>query len=85
MQHHDNPNYNKIFKLLNLKTMKKKHFIINYYDDSHFTFSAIDLQAQDSPNGGTIPGGGNTILDPLPWPDECHSFGKGGGIDSLCH
>lgn len=83
MQHHDNPNYNKIFKLLNLKTMKKKHFIIMTI--VIFAFSAIDLQAQDSTNGGTIPGGGNTVLDPLPWRDECHPFGKGGGIDSLCH
>lgn len=63
--------------------MKKKHFIIMTI--VIFAFSAIDLQAQDSPNGGTIPGGGNTISDPLPWRDECHSFGKGGGIDSLCH
>jgi hypothetical protein len=65
------------------KMMKKKHFIIMTI--VIFAFSAIDLQAQDSPNGGTIPGGGNTVLDPLPWRDECHPFGKGGGIDSLCH
>jgi len=44
LQHHDNPNYNKIFKLLNLKTMKKKHFIIMTI--VIFAFSAIDLQAQ---------------------------------------
>ena len=45
--------------------MKKKHFIIMTI--VIFAFSAIDLQAQDSPNGGTIPGGGNAISDPLPW------------------
>lgn len=32
-----------------------------------FALSATGLQAQDSPNGGTTPGGGNTISDPLPW------------------
>ncbi len=45
--------------------MKKKHFIMMAI--AIFAFSATGLQAQDSPNGGTTPGGGNAISDPLPW------------------
>lgn len=45
--------------------MKKKHLI--QMAIAVFVLITMNLQAQDSPNGGTIPGGGSTILDPMPW------------------
>lgn len=32
-----------------------------------FVAVTMNLQAQDSPNGGTTPGGGNAVNDPLTW------------------
>ena len=32
-----------------------------------FVAVTMNLQAQDSPNGGTTPGGGNAVNDPLSW------------------
>lgn len=32
-----------------------------------FLAVTMNLQAQDSPNGGTTPGGGNAVNDPLTW------------------
>lgn len=45
--------------------MKKKHLI--QIAIAVFVLITMNLQAQDSPNGGTIPGGGNASIDPMPW------------------
>lgn len=65
MQRHDNLITNKNVESNKFKTMKKKSLIL--MATAIFTFTALCLQAQDHPNGGTTPGGGGAILNSMPW------------------
>ena len=61
MQRHDKKT-NGIVESNKFKTMKNKHLFLMAM--AFFVSVTMNLQAQDSPNGGS--GGGN-VIDPMPW------------------